>query len=197
LARLASENGNLAGQLARTNHSIPLDAGQSKDLIRLRGEVRALRQKTNELAQLASAAQADTPKSPPPHATNFMSKESWAYAGYASPEAALQSLFWAKSTGNEKAWIESVCNSNLVDSLMSSPYIKGDSEAERSQSLMDKTTNWIGLSILNEIPVDDDTILLQAELSCQENGQTNIHGSMQEMKRIGGTWKLFNEYMLH
>jgi RNA polymerase sigma factor (sigma-70 family) len=193
LARLTTENSNLAGQLARASQTTPSDGEALRDLLRLRAEVRALRQKTNELAQLASGAQSAAGKSPALRSTNLISRESWTFAGYASPEAALQSLFWAKSTGNEKAWLDNMCDSNTVENLKNNE-IKGDSDAERSQYIIDMTKNWLAYRILNEVPTDDDTAVVQMEVSALQNGKTNAGDFMMEMKRIGGSWKVFHEY---
>jgi hypothetical protein len=92
----------------------------------------------------------------------------------------------------EKVWLDSLGSSKDVDMMKN--YVQGDSEEERSQFLINQTKGWLGDRILAEIPIADDTVLIQNELSYQQDGETNQHVGVQEMKKIDGTWKVFHEY---
>jgi hypothetical protein len=95
---------------------------QSQELLRLRGEVSQLRNGTKEAEKLRAdlqrlraenqrlqAASAGTAA-----ATNANSpgdqfpRESWNFAGYATPDAALVSAIWAMKEGNPKTYLESL-----------------------------------------------------------------------------------------
>jgi hypothetical protein len=80
-----------------------------RDLARLRNEVTQLRARKSELeaarrehAALLKATNESiiVPREPPP---GFVSKDKLSNAGYASPEDALQTLFWAMREGNFSA----------------------------------------------------------------------------------------------
>jgi hypothetical protein len=59
---------------------------------------------------------------------------------------------------------------------------------------MKQTKDWSGLRILREIPMDNDTMLMQLELNSQADGKTDNHISVEEMRRIDGQWRCVNEY---
>ena len=158
------------------------------ELLKLRGEVGVLRLKKNELEQLVAGMQAAGKEQP----GKLMAKEAWSFAGYDTPEAALQTCLWAKASGNEKEWLASQGSSNTVQMLKH--YVQGNSEEERAKFLIDNTKDWIGQRILRDIQVSEDTVFIQNELSYLENGKTNSHIAVQELKRIDGAWKLFEEY---
>ena len=117
MAGLAAENERLARLLAETNRSRSLSDGQLRELLRLRGEVGVLREQSKELEALrnekrqADASLADSLKAQsaaPAGAVataDYWPRDSWAFAGYASPDAALQSSFWAASTGDVKTFV--------------------------------------------------------------------------------------------
>jgi len=107
VAQLAAENERLSNLVAQANSSRTLANEQPGEILRLRGEVGVLRQQMNEAERLlgenrqlragltnsqnAQATEPSTPSSAP------VPKESWAFAGYATPEAAVQTMVWAWS----------------------------------------------------------------------------------------------------
>jgi RNA polymerase sigma factor (sigma-70 family) len=180
----------LAGLLAENLRS--QSNPNQTELLKLRGEVGMLRQKANDLAQLVRDLQNAGKPNPSAYQTNFFPLGSLQFAGYATPEAALQSGLWAKSVGNEKVWLDGMAP-DVADGAKNK-YVQGQSDAERSQFLINQTTNWIGSRILNEIPLADDEVLMPTEIEMLVNGATNTFTSMEVLKRINGEWKLFDEY---
>jgi len=62
IAQLRSDNEGLSNQLARANKSPSLSSDRLRELLRLRGEIGALRQRQRELEQTLAAAQSKAPQ---------------------------------------------------------------------------------------------------------------------------------------
>jgi RNA polymerase sigma factor (sigma-70 family) len=180
----------LAGLLAE-NSRLQSNPTQT-ELLKLRGEVGVLRQKANNLAQLVRDLQNVGKQNSSAYQTNFFPLGSLQFAGFATPEAALQSGLWAKITGNEKVWLDGMAP-DMADGAKNK-YVQGKSDDERSRFLISQTTNWMGGRILNEIPLTDDEVLIPTEVEVLVNGATNTFTSMEVLKKIAGEWKLFDEY---
>jgi RNA polymerase sigma factor (sigma-70 family) len=105
--QLAAENERLANLVARANSSQALAIDQPSEILRLRGEVGVLRQQKSEAERLleehrrlgsgATNSQSAQATNPPTPFSAPVPKESWAFAGYATPEAAMQTMVWAWS----------------------------------------------------------------------------------------------------
>ena len=87
------------------------------DLPKLRNEVRKLREEKRELERLqtenerlaASLKAAPKPSAPPlSEAEGFVLKQTWSRAGFATPEATVQTFFWAIANGDITALAECV-----------------------------------------------------------------------------------------
>jgi cell division protein FtsB len=93
LAQLTAENERLSNLVARSNQPRPLPVEPSRELLRLRGEVGLLRQQNQELAKRLIDQQQPT--------ASFEPSSSWADAGNATPEAAVETYAWAIKAGNK------------------------------------------------------------------------------------------------
>jgi len=194
IQQLQGERDEATNRLAAVNEeNARLKSGQNlAELLKLRGEVGMLRQKANNLAQLLRDLQNAGKQNPSARPTNYFPMESLQFAGYATPEAAIESGLWAKRVGNEKAWLASMAPDEADGAK--NKYVQGKSDEERSQFLINQTTNWLGGRILNEIPLADDEVLMPTEVEMLVNGATNIFTSMEVLKKIDGEWKLLDEY---
>src|SRR5882724_9652845 len=111
LNKLEVDNLRLSNIVAQAN--TPLADVQLAELAKLQDEVRALRKRTNdlerlqaEIGQLRSKLTSMSSNTPPDvPAADIYPRESWAFAGYDTPEAALESATWAISQGNEAAYL--------------------------------------------------------------------------------------------
>ena len=100
-AQLVLDNQRLSNQLAEAKGSSSLTAQQRSELIRLRGEVGALRNQTPTRGQSRqangaspkNAGQLQDPLAAP--TVPLLPAENWANVGIATPEAAWQTLRWA------------------------------------------------------------------------------------------------------
>jgi hypothetical protein len=114
LSSLAGENDRLSNLVAQAKTAQPLTKEPSSELLSLRGEVGVLRNRTNDLEKLlASVSRASQAPKPPPVVApeNQFPRASWKFAGYATPEAAWQSITWAMS----RADITNILNSYVPE----------------------------------------------------------------------------------
>jgi hypothetical protein len=118
LAVLEVDNLRLSNIVARAN--TPLADEQLAELSTLRQEVQKLRMRTNDLqtlrtelrrlrAQLVNVQGALSSNTPPDvPAADIYPRDAWTFAGYDTPEDAVQSVTWAISTGNEAGYLASL-----------------------------------------------------------------------------------------
>ena len=118
LNRLEVENVRLSNIVARA--SMPLADEQLAELDNLRREVQSLRRRTNDVATLQGelrrmSAQlsrtrdmiaSNAPPDVPPE--DIFPRDNWTYAGYDTPEAALLTVTWAISQGDEDTYMASL-----------------------------------------------------------------------------------------
>lgn len=118
LNRLEVDNLRLSNIVAQS--TTPLSDVQLAELDNLRREVESLRRKTNDLAALQgelsrvrdeltrtrSAIAANGPPDVPPE--DIYPRENWSFAGYDTPEAAIETVTWAISQGDEQTYLASL-----------------------------------------------------------------------------------------
>jgi hypothetical protein len=105
--RLARENSNV-DQLRKENHEVETLRNETRDFHKLRNEVRQLREQRPDLGKLRSENQrlrartnaGGGPASRGSDARPAVTKEMLADAGWGSPEAAIETFFWAFREGN-------------------------------------------------------------------------------------------------
>jgi len=178
LALLADEN--LAGK------------NNSTELLKLRGEVGLLRQRTNELGRQLQAAQGAGLAPGLPLQTNFP-RGSWAFAGFGTPEAAYQSILWAKGNGDVKTFLAG--QTPDTRQAVEGAALRGKSDEERSASLSDSFKKITGFHVLNKIPISEDQVMLQTQIDVADGAQQEKVYDIAVMKRIDGEWKNAEEYM--
>ena len=189
LTRLSEANQGLSNLLAqgRTNDS-PLD-----ELDRLRNEVgqlrpqkRSLDQARAENRQLRSARAGESPRALTPaerwpNPLLVLPKASWTFAGYATPESAIQSMLWADASGDAQA---------MLDSFV--PEVRAEAKTKQDQERMaaiikGNVGRWTGLRILEkQIPADD----MVAFIVHAEGADTVFK---MKFKHIGAEWKYSGE----
>jgi hypothetical protein len=190
VAELEAERQRLTNALARTvDQSLP--EAQLRDLLKLRGEVGALRRQTNELAQLRtendqlrSGASALPARSPAQTAPASLPRESWTFAGYADPDSALQSCLSAWSRGDPKAVVAS-----FTPAHRASWGFKTDEEI--AARLARNLRALKGFNILDRQSVMDDEVRLTV---------ADLEGKQKVgfcFKRIGWEWKFDHEFRVN
>jgi hypothetical protein len=194
MALLIASNQQLSNLLVQGKSSQPLTEDQSRELLRLRGEAGLLRQQIRELQavrdqnpkahealesdlknQSAGAASAAT--------ADYWPQDSWAFKGYATPDAALQSSLWAANNGDVKALLASATGE--MQKVMEED-LKNKPETEASVRAMDEVMGIKSLRVLNRELRDDGTVVITAEFE----GRTGNRTEKLMMKKIGDEWKL-------
>jgi hypothetical protein len=190
LAGVSDESQRLSNLLARAGSPALPDA-QMRELLRLRGEVGVLRQQTNELvnvqtenSQLRSASNALPPRDPTQPAPDYLPRESWAFAGYADPDSALQSCLWAWSRGDPKAVMASITPAHRAAWGFRS-------DEEIAAQIARNLRNAKGFLILERKNVSDS----EFRLTVSDAGAKQKVGFCY--KRIGSDWKFDGEFRVN
>ena len=202
MTQLQAENerlSNLADQ-AQT----PLTSRQFLELMELRGEVGRLRQQTNMLQRLREQNQqlrttlASTSHPQNLQATNLASKPpplavypkaAWAFAGYATPEAAFQSLNWAAANGDVNAMLDGSTTNMQKDFAKE---FGGKSESDSADELKNHMNQNNVVSILREDVRSDNEVVLVILGDADGAGGNNTPVNLV-FQKIDGQWKFANE----
>jgi hypothetical protein len=212
IAGLRQENEGLREELAAAQHLIDPKGSnqggpQNEELERLRAEAREVHKLRNEVSQLRGGvkevdqlraenqrlraagrplqAAPATGVAAPSAATSqegYFAKENWAFTGYATPEAALQSVIWAMREGDTRTLLASVTPEEMA--RMRKEW--GDkSEAQISADAKRGTDKLSGIRILESKTLSDDEVVLSVFAAGGEDKVQKI-----SMKRYGAEWKM-------
>jgi RNA polymerase sigma factor (sigma-70 family) len=107
------------------------------------------------------------------------------FAGYATPEAALKSLFWAFSTGD----LEKVQAGSTPEQMERfKKRFEGKSDDEIKRLLLKQADSLVGCQITQKETVSDDEVRLLLRVQPYP-GHPNVGNDLQVMQRIGNEWK--------
>jgi RNA polymerase sigma factor (sigma-70 family) len=184
LARLPAENLRLSGLLAAGQSTKAVPSEQFSELLRLRGQAGVQKDEMRKVrAELAARPVPNAPRVLLGSAsTNFFPKGSWASAGYATPEATIQSLSWAISRSDVTALL--ACLSPQAQATLAT-HFEGKSDGEIAAEIAGEASQFQkveGLRIVNEKMVSDEEVFITVY-----NDGTDSWGSMR-MKRYGNQW---------
>jgi hypothetical protein len=182
-------------------------APASEELERLRTEAREVHKLRNEVSQLRAAVkEADqlraenqrlrvTGKSPqtapatgvpgPSTAASqegYYAKENWAFIGYATPEAALQSVIWAMRERDTKTFLAGLTPEEME--RMQREW-GNKSEAQVSVDAKRGTDKISGIRILESKTLSDDEVVLSIYAAGGEDKVQKV-----SMKRYGAEWRM-------
>ena len=199
MVRLEADNERLSNLVAQANSQLPNE--QFMELLKLRGEVGLLRQQTNGLQKLQEqnrqlqVALTSRNNSPNLQATNVPSKTlplavypkaSWAFAGYATPEAAFQSMNWAASSGD----LNTLLDGSTPD--MQKQFAKqflNKSENDSADEIKNHINKNTEVSIVNEDVHSDSEVVL----TVLGDAEGNNPPSKLVFQKIDGQWKYARE----
>jgi hypothetical protein len=170
LNQLEVDNLRLSNVVAQAN--TPLADMQLAELAKLQDEVRALRKRTNdlqklqaEIRQLRTKLTSMSSNAPPDvPAADIYPRDSWAFAGYDTPEAALQSLTWAISEGDEDAYLAGL--SPALRGEMQSQLADGSFADTGPMGLSDAT----GYRIVGRQSISDSQEIIIVYMDGEANG---------------------------
>lgn len=186
-----------AGPKAQRNAELERVQAEAREVHKLRGEISQLRAGAKEAEKVAMenqrlrAATQQLQTAPRTGAAvepaaasqeGFYAKENWAFAGYASPEAALQSIAWAMREGDTKAFLAAV---TAEERERMEKEWGNKSEAEVSADARKGTEKVKNIRILERKAISDDEVVLSIYA---EGGDDHVQ--KMSMKRFGTEWKL-------
>jgi hypothetical protein len=205
--RLRRDNDALRGVIAELKHSQDIrepaatdDASKKEqlaELLRLRGEVTQLRGQTNQIASLAEAnkklvssmkelessrTNALVKKSPPDALPqDIHPKATWAYRGFGTPDATMESILSAMISGDK-----ATCLAGFLPEMQAE--IDHDFENAVEQARADDKAEF---RILYRQAVSDDEMVLSIHVTSQKpDGEIEEHSEKTVFDRIGGEWKV-------
>ena len=118
-----------------------------------------------------------------PPSSNNWPRGSWAFAGYANPDTALQSYFWAANKGDLKALRASATGDVRKQMDEASG---GKSETDAAISARNNVAGLKSVLVLKREVQADDAVMITTAF---ENG-TNTQTVKLLMKKVGNDWKL-------
>jgi len=124
IEQLQQERNTATNQLANLSAELERAKSNNADLLKLRGEVSLLRRQTNQLAALLQTAEKKaatdpTANNPDNDASQaLIRRENYEFAGFASPQSTVKSMFWAGNQGDVQTLLASL-----------SPTLKAQTEA--------------------------------------------------------------------
>jgi hypothetical protein len=168
---------------------------EREDLLRLRGEVTQLRSGAKEVEKLraenqqlkaanqqlhaATASPATTPQ-PSEAPKDHFPRDSWAFSGYATPEAALMSAISAMKEGNPKTYLESLAPE---EQLRMAKTWENKSEAELAAKHQQDVSTITGMRVLDRRTISPDEVQMTVYLQGVDRMEK------VSMKYINNEWK--------
>lgn len=183
IAEAAAQNQDLTRQVEQLR-------AEAQDLPKLRSEVGRLRSTARELETLRAenlqlrsttpAAPNAAAPTPPARAADQFPRDSWSFAGYSSPEAALISAVWAMREGNSKTYLDSL--SPEEQERMTKTW-ENKPESEIAAKHQQDVSSITGFRILEKQLVGSDEIVMDVYVQGA--------GRMEKvsMKRVANDWK--------
>jgi hypothetical protein len=171
-------------------------AADAQELTRLRGEVSRLRVATNESekvraelgalkaqnSQLRTQPAAAAPSAPA--AADQFPRQSWAFSGYGTPEAALVSAIWAMKEGKPQVFLDSL--SPEEQQRMAQTW-QGKSEDEIAAKHQSDVGSIQGVRILSRTPVSATEMQMQVFLEGANRVETfKMNQAADQQWKFGG-----------
>jgi hypothetical protein len=166
----------------------PISDAQMYELLRLRNEVGQLREQSAELANLRAAlATAQKVESTKPQVASTQSepipKDAWTNAGYATPEAAFQTICFAMSKGDLQTYLNSLSPEQQTNMLKS---FQNKSEAEIAAGQMAEMEPVSDFQVLGKIEVGPDQVQMLVHTAGEDLNTIFI------MTNVNNSWKFGN-----
>jgi hypothetical protein len=167
-----------AQDVARLRGEITQLRNTAKDAEKLRAENQQLRSENQKLRGSANAASAPAP-APVPQEGSFP-RESWAFFGYGSPDAALMSAIWSMQQGNPKQYFDSL---TAEEQTRMAKVWENKSEAEIAAKHQADVSKISGMRVLSRQEISPDEIQMSVYIDGVDRTEK------VSMKRVGNDWK--------
>src|ERR1043165_624368 len=192
LPHLREEHQRLLNLVAQAAGAQPPSAGQLRELLGLRGETARLRQENRQLSAWLAAGQDPSSATPSPEPDTEVDRprESWTFAGRATPDAALESYYWALTTGDLKTLQASQTSEawqRMQTEWKEEPESQGKSEGDFAAAFSNAFTKLKGFHILKKDVLSENEVSLQVGFSGMAGATTHV------FKKIEGEWKMGHE----
>lgn len=208
-AKLQSENATLRAEIATLRARAETEAqsgtaradelkrlqADAQDAVRLRGEVTQLRNTAKDADKLraenqqlksenqklrgAAVTAAPAPSNPVPVPASIP-RESWTYAGYSSPAAALVSAIYSMQQGNPKQYFDSLTPD---EQARMTKVWEGKSAEEIAAKHVSDTSKITGLRVIDQSVTSDGDVHMNVQIEGVDRTETVV------MKRVGNDWK--------
>ena len=194
VAALQAQTEQLSSQASPPAAPATTDEDRS-ELLRLRNQAAQLKQVTNELQRLRAQVQQlqaanqqirATPAAPvatdtnAPAATGPVPRESWAFAGYGTPEATLQSAVFAMSQGDYQTFLASMTPEEAARMQKS---FEGKTPEQIAEEGRRETAKASSFQILAKQELAPDRVVLNVFVAGEDRAQRIM------MQKIGEEWK--------
>jgi predicted Holliday junction resolvase-like endonuclease len=186
LPRLLAENQRLSNRVASAAAASSNLASQQDELNRLRTKV-ATQDRQLQALQTELAVPSSLPAFQSLPGSNrfvYLPRNAWNYAGYSTPEAALQSMLWATFQGNMSALRASLTPEELA--------------RRQGNAWKDKTEDQIAAAGMQGLASAEGLQILNIQMSSEDQAHFTLYFTGQEhpdqplwfdLKRIDGEWK--------
>jgi hypothetical protein len=183
---LAAENERLSNQVAQARISLASSNNQYAELQRLSAEGEVRQKEIEKLRTLIATPSAAPASQDLPFSMRFVHipKESWAFAGYDTPDAALESMLWATLQGDVNALRASLTPGEL-ERRQEGDW-KDKTESEIADAGMQRLSKATGFHILKFEMLGDDTTHFTVYIDGFDQPDQPV---WMDMKRIGNEWK--------
>jgi len=169
--QLGEENRRLAQARDQVQNLDALRAA-NRDLPRLRNEIRQLREQQKELERLRAENQrlaeqikfGAVPRQSLAEMEGFVSKETWSNAGFATPEATLQSFFWAIREGSPPLMAQCM-PSGQREQFLKDFERKSEQDRQREMAELSRMARIKGYRIAERKQEDEDRVTLHIQVT--------------------------------
>jgi hypothetical protein len=195
IVRLTSENSRLSGQLWAKKDTAGFARERTAEVLRLRAQLSDLRARQRAAAALqqksppasAPAGEEEGPTEPASLEPVIVLRDDWAFRGFATPEAAIESVVWAMSQGNLEALLGSVSDEHRAALAQS---FQGKSDAEIANELQTEMAGLEGLRIDRQRVEPDGQVTFILNSLEEDNGVTRTRDeAVMRFKNVDGQWK--------
>ena len=164
------------------------DNEEQSEILRLRNQAAQLRTATNELRQLRAQlnqarASAQTPGAAQGSAAaaELVPRETWSFAGYATPQAAFQSTMFAHSQGDHQTFLASLTGDLARDNQKE---LNNKTPEQFSENLRRETAKFTGYRILEMDEVSPEETVFMIYYAGESDTEKVT------MRKVGDEWRL-------
>ena len=221
-AQLRIENEQLRNQLAQAETPQKSTTGEDElararseleQLPKLRGEVTRLRALSNELAKAKAVEQQlraenqqlrASRQSPPADAVGatstatapsgaYVSRDNFAFAGYGSAEASLNSMLWAFREGRSDVFLGALSEQGQAD-LRKQWERENKTQEQMIADMQKEASRTQGFQVLQSVQQADGSVLLNVQMD-RLNSDGTMRQRQQKMifRQIGNEWRFSPE----